>query len=61
MIENYSQQVKYKSRSSIPSEEGRLKREHQAGQPSNASSCPRLAFGDFNNDGRIDVLIATRR
>jgi hypothetical protein len=62
MIEKYSSQVKYKEPLLLFHQEGGklLNVSDQAG-PAFSRSYPArgLAVGDFNNDGRIDVLIAT--
>jgi hypothetical protein len=62
MIEKYSSQVKYKEPLLLFHQDGGklLNVSDQAG-PAFSRSYPArgLAVGDFNNDGRIDVLIAT--
>ena len=61
MIDNYSQQVKYKEPLLLfHQENGKLRNVSAEGGPGlRARSFPArgLAIGDFNNDGRIDVLI----
>jgi hypothetical protein len=61
MIENYSQQVKYKEPLLLFHNEGGTLRNvsAEAGPAFTKSFAARgLAIGDFNNDGRLDVLIA---
>ncbi len=60
MIENYSQQVKYKEPLLLfHQESGKLHNVGAEAGPVFAKSFPArgLAVGDFNNDGRVDVLI----
>ena len=61
MIDNYSQQVKYKEPLVLfhQDETGTLKNVSGEAGPVFTKSFPArgLAIGDFNNDGRIDVLI----
>jgi hypothetical protein len=61
MIEQYSQQVKYKEPLLLfHQEDGKLRNVSASGGPAFAKSYAArgLAVGDFNNDGRIDVLVA---
>ena len=62
MIEQYSQQVKYKEPLLLFHHEGKNLRNLTADEagPVFAKSFPArgLAVGDFNNDGRLDVLVA---
>ena len=61
MIENYSQQVKYKEPLLLfHQEQGKLRNVSADAGPAFTHSFPArgLAVGDFNNDGRLDVLIA---
>jgi enediyne biosynthesis protein E4 len=60
MIDNYSQQVKYKEPLLLfHQEKGQLKNVSAASGPVFAKMFPArgLAIGDFDNDGRIDVLV----
>ena len=62
MIESYSAQVKYKEPILLfHQENGKLRNVSSEGGPAFSKSYPArgLAIGDFNNDGLIDVLIAT--
>jgi hypothetical protein len=62
MIESYSAQVKYKEPILLfHQENGKLRNISSEGGPAFSKSYPArgLAVGDFNNDGLIDVLIAT--
>ncbi len=62
MIENYSAQVKYAEPILLfHQEDGKLKDVSAEAGPAFTKSYPArgLAAGDFNNDGRIDILIAT--
>ena len=62
MIESYSAQVKYKEPILLfHQEKGKLRNVSSEGGPAFSKSYPArgLAIGDFNNDGLIDVLIAT--
>ncbi len=61
MIENYSQQVKYKEPLLLfHQEQGKLRNVSADAGPAFTRPFPArgLAIGDFNNDGRVDVLIA---
>jgi hypothetical protein len=61
MIEQYSQQVKYKEPLVLfHNDGGRLKNVTAQAGPAFAKSYPArgLAVGDFDNDGRLDVLVA---
>lgn len=60
MIDNYSQQVKYKEPLLLfHQEDGKMKNVSDEAGPVFQKSFPArgLAVGDFNNDGRLDVLI----
>jgi hypothetical protein len=60
MIDNYSQQVKYKEPLLLfHNENGRLRNVSAEAGPVFAKAFPArgLAIGDYNNDGRLDVLI----
>ena len=60
MIENYSQQVHYKEPLLLfHNEEGQMRNVSATAGPVFTKSFPArgLAVGDFNNDGRLDVLI----
>ena len=60
MIDNYSQQVKYKEPLLLfHQEKGQLHNVSAQSGPVFAKTFPArgLAIGDFNNDGRIDVLV----
>ena len=60
MIDNYSQQVKYKEPLLLfHQENGQLRNVSAESGPVFAKSFPArgLAIGDYNNDGRVDVLI----
>jgi hypothetical protein len=60
MIDNYSQQVKYKEPLLLfHQENGQFRNVSAASGPVFSKSFPArgLAIGDFNNDGRIDVLV----
>jgi enediyne biosynthesis protein E4 len=60
MIDNYSQQVKYKEPLLLfHNENGKLSNVSASAGPVFAKSFPArgLAIGDYNNDGRVDVLI----
>jgi hypothetical protein len=61
MIEQYSQQVKYKEPLLLfqNNRQGKLQNVSAASGPVFAKSFPArgLAIGDYNNDGRIDVLV----
>ena len=61
MIEQYSQQVKYKEPLLLfqNNRQGKLQNVSAASGPVFSKSFPArgLAIGDYNNDGRIDVLI----
>jgi hypothetical protein len=62
MIENYSAQVKYREPVLLfHQEDGKLRNVSAEAGPAFTKSYPArgLAAGDFNNDGRIDILIAT--
>ena len=62
MIEDYSAQVKYKEPILLfHQESGKLVNVSEQGGPAFTKSYPArgLAAGDFNNDGLIDILIAT--
>jgi hypothetical protein len=62
MIENYSAQVKYKEPLVLfHQDKGKLLNVTQTAGPAFTRSYPArgLSVGDFNNDGRLDVLIAT--
>jgi hypothetical protein len=62
MIENYSAQVKYKEPLLLfHQENGKLRNVSNEAGPAFGKSYPArgLAVGDFNNDGLLDVLIAT--
>ena len=62
MIESYSAQVKYKEPILLfHQENGKLRNVSSEGGPAFSKSYPArgLATGDFNNDGLLDVLIAT--
>ncbi len=62
MIENYSAQVKYKEPLVLfHQENGKLANVTQSAGPAFTKSYPArgLSVGDFNNDGQLDVLIAT--
>ncbi len=62
MVENYSQQVKYKEPILLfHQENGKLRNVSTEAGPAFTRSYPArgLAVGDFNNDGLIDILIAT--
>ena len=60
MIDNYSQQVKYKEPLLLfHNENGQLRNVSAEAGPAFTKSFPArgLAIGDYNNDGRVDVLI----
>jgi enediyne biosynthesis protein E4 len=60
MIDNYSQQVKYKEPLLVfHNENGQLRHVSAEAGPVFTKAFPArgLAIGDFNNDGRVDVLI----
>lgn len=60
MIDNYSQQVKYREPLVLfHQENGKFRNVSADGGPAFTKSFPArgLAVGDFNNDGRVDVLI----